>query len=54
LKKSAEGIIEAGRVLIEAKNELEHGQFIEWVACDLRFGDPQEGVVRPVFARHKC
>jgi hypothetical protein len=43
LKKSVEGIIEAGRVLIEAKNELEHGQFIEWVVCDLRFGDPQEG-----------
>ena len=27
LKKSVEGIIEAGRVLIEAKDELEHGQF---------------------------
>ena len=43
LKKSVEGIIEAGRVLIEAKSELEHGQFIEWVVCDLRFGDPEEG-----------
>jgi hypothetical protein len=43
LKKSVEGIIEAGRVLIEAKNELEHGQFIEWVVCDLRFGGPEEG-----------
>ena len=43
LKKSVEGIIEAGRVLIDAKNELEHGQFIEWVVCDLRFGSPQEG-----------
>ena len=31
LKKSVEGIIEAGRGLIEAKNELEHGQFIDWV-----------------------
>jgi hypothetical protein len=38
LKKSVEGIIEAGRVLIEAKNELEHGQFIDWVVNDLRFG----------------
>ena len=38
LKKSVEGIIEAGRVLIEAKNELEHGQFMDWVVRDLRFG----------------
>jgi hypothetical protein len=43
LKKSVEGIIEAGRVLIEGKNELEHGQLIEWVTCDLRLGDPQGG-----------
>jgi hypothetical protein len=28
LKKSVEGIIEAGRVRIKAKNELEHGAFI--------------------------
>jgi len=27
LKKSVEGIIESGRVLIESKDELEHGQF---------------------------
>ena len=38
LKKSVEGIIEAGRVLIEAKSELEHGQFIDWVVGDLQFG----------------
>jgi hypothetical protein len=38
LKRSVEGIIEAGRVLIEAKNELEHGQFIDWVVRELRFG----------------
>jgi hypothetical protein len=43
LKKSVEGIIEAGRVLIEAKSELEHGQFTDWVVRDLRFGTPQEG-----------
>src|ERR1700732_5089116 len=42
LKKSVEGIIEAGRVLIEAKNELEHGQFIDWVVRELRFGPAQE------------
>jgi hypothetical protein len=38
LKKSVEGIIEAGRVLIEAKSELEHGQFSDWVVRELRFG----------------
>src|SRR5271156_3879967 len=38
LKKSVEGIIEAGRVLIEAKNEIEHGQFTDWVVHELRFG----------------
>jgi len=43
LKKSVEGIIEAGRVLIEAKSELEHGQFINWVVCDLRFGTRRDG-----------
>jgi hypothetical protein len=42
-RKSVEGIIEAGRVLIEAKDELEHGQFIDWVERDLRFGSGQEG-----------
>ncbi len=25
-------------MLIEAKSELEHGEFINWVVCDLRFG----------------
>jgi hypothetical protein len=43
LKKSVEGIIEAGRVLIEAKNDLEHGQFIDWVVNDLRFGLRKDG-----------
>ena len=42
LKKSVEGIIEAGRVLIEAKNELEHGQFTDWVVRELRFGSRKE------------
>jgi hypothetical protein len=42
LKKSVEGIIEAGRVLIEAKNELEHGQFIDWVVRELRFGTQKD------------
>jgi hypothetical protein len=37
-RKSIEGIIEAGQVLIEAKTELEHGQFVDWVANDLGFG----------------
>jgi hypothetical protein len=43
LKKSVEGIIEAGRVLIEAKNELEHGQFTDWVVNELRFGSRKDG-----------
>jgi hypothetical protein len=43
LKKSVEGIVEAGRVLIEAKNELEHGQFIDWVVRELRFGTRKDG-----------
>jgi hypothetical protein len=30
-------------VLIEAKKELEHGQFIDWVERDLRFGTGQDG-----------
>ena len=41
LKKSVEGIIEAGRVLIEAKNELEHGQFTDWVVRELRLWHPK-------------
>jgi hypothetical protein len=51
LKKSVEGIIEAGRVLIEAKNELEHGQFIDLMVRELRFGTRKDGS-RP--ADHKC
>ena len=54
LKKSVEGIIEAGRVLIEAKNELEHGQFIDWVVRELRFGTRKDGNREPTCARHKC
>jgi hypothetical protein len=47
LKKSVEGIIEAGRVLIEAKNELEHGQFTDWVVRELRFGSRKDGNHEP-------
>jgi hypothetical protein len=47
LKKSVEGIIEAGRVLIEAKNELEHGQFTDWVVRELRFGSRKDGNREP-------
>ena len=38
MEKGVEGIIEAGRVLIDAKSELEHGQFTDWVVSELRFG----------------
>jgi hypothetical protein len=44
LKKSVEGIIEAGLVLIQAKSELEHGQFTDWVVNELRFGTRKVGV----------
>src|ERR1700674_3043975 len=37
-KNAVAGIIEAGRVVIEAKHGLEHGQFIDWVEHDLRLG----------------
>ena len=39
LKKSAEGIIEAGKVLIRVKSRLRHGQWEEWVIRTLRFGE---------------
>jgi hypothetical protein len=44
LKKSVEGIVAAGQVLIQAKSELEHGQFTDWVVNDLRFGTRKPGV----------
>ena len=47
LRKSVEGIIEAGRVLIEAKNELEHGQLIDWVVRDLHLGTRKDGNREP-------
>jgi hypothetical protein len=47
LKKSVEGIIEAGRVLIEAKSELDHGQFTDWVVRELRFGVRKDGNGEP-------
>jgi hypothetical protein len=47
LKKSVEGIIESGRVLIDAKSELQHGQFTNWVVNELRFGVRKEGGGEP-------
>jgi hypothetical protein len=38
-KKSVAAIIERGRVLIDGKNELEHGQYSDWLVRDLRFGE---------------
>ena len=43
LKKSVAGIIEAGRVLIEAKKKLPRGQFTNWVVRELRFGTRKDG-----------
>jgi len=39
LKKSVEGIIEAGNVLIRAKRQLKYGQGEEWIVRTLRFGE---------------
>ncbi len=47
LKKSVEGIIESGRVLIDAKSQLEHGQFTDWVVNELRFGVRKDGGGEP-------
>jgi hypothetical protein len=38
LNNSVAGIMEIGLVLIEAKSELKHGQFTNWLVDDLRFG----------------
>jgi hypothetical protein len=44
LKKSVAGIVEAGQVLIEAKAQLvKHGQFSDWVATELGFGEHKPG-----------
>jgi hypothetical protein len=52
LKKSVAGIIEAGQVLIEAKNKLPHGQFSDWVDRELRFGAPTKAHSREANIRH--
>jgi hypothetical protein len=43
LEKGVAGIIEAGHVLIEAKEQLEHGQFTDWVVRELLFGSRKKG-----------
>jgi hypothetical protein len=43
MEKGVAGIIEAGQVLIEAKDQLEHGQFTDWVIRELRFGTRKTG-----------
>ena len=42
MEKGVAGIIEAGRVLIEAKKRLPRGQFTDWVVDELRFGSRKE------------
>jgi hypothetical protein len=37
--KSVAGIIEAGRILIDGKTRLAHGQFTDWVAVDLKLSN---------------
>jgi hypothetical protein len=46
LQKGVEGIIEAGHVLIEAKEgkqKLPHGQFTDWVVNQLKMGERKPG-----------
>jgi hypothetical protein len=43
LRKGVEGIIEAGRVLNEAKETLNHGQFSDWVVDVLKWGERRPG-----------
>lgn len=43
LSKGVEGVIEAGCVLIEAKSQLEYGQFLNWVVKELRLGERRPG-----------
>src|ERR1700733_6295331 len=38
IKKSIEGILDAGAVLIDAKEQLEYGAFQDWVRNDLTIG----------------
>ena len=55
LKQSVAGIIEAGKVLIEAKNKLPHGDFTDWVDRELRFGARRRrAVVKRIYAKRKC
>jgi hypothetical protein len=43
LRKGVEGIIEAGQVLIEAKQVLDHGHFTDWVVDVLKWGERRPG-----------
>lgn len=38
LRRSVEGILDAGKALITAKADLEHGQFLAMIKSDLPFG----------------
>lgn len=44
MRKSVEGIFQAGGVLIEGKAQLVHGEFIDWVTNDLKLGEGKVGM----------
>jgi hypothetical protein len=51
--KGVEGILEAGRVLKEAKDTLEHGQYTTWVEDELKFGDVRKAELFSFLSRHE-
>jgi hypothetical protein len=52
LKKGVEGIIEAGRVVVEAKETLDYGQYTDWVVGELRFGEPKVALRKAAMLRY--
>ena len=55
LAKGVEGIVEAGKVLIEAKNKLPHGDFTDWVDRDFTMAPQRRrAVARRIYAKDKC
>jgi hypothetical protein len=52
MKKGVQGIIDAGQVLINAKSELGHGHFTNWVTNELKYGNMRSAEMQMQLARH--
>ena len=50
-KTAVAGIIEAGRVLLDGKEQLAHGEFTDWVEHDLKLGERKAQMLM-LIARH--